>query len=92
MSNSGSQLPLNKDKAESKEVEQELYQRIEVLESRVTFQEDALEALDRVIADQDRQLGRQQMQLQLLAEKFKALETRVDHSPVSPGDERPPHY
>lgn len=74
--------------------EQEQHQlrlQIEELETRLAFQEDTLNTLDQVVAAQDQLLSRQQMQLQMLAEKFKTMESRLDH-PQAVVDERPPHY
>lgn len=70
----------------------EIQQQIEELETRLAFQEDTLNTLDKVIAEQDKLLARQQMQLQMLAEKFKTMESRLDHPQASDFDERPPHY
>lgn len=72
--------------------QEQLQQQIEELETRLAFQEDTLNALDKVIAEQDRLLSRQQMQLQLLAEKFKTMESRLDDPQAPMADERPPHY
>lgn len=66
--------------------------RIDELETRIAFQEDSLVQLDDVIAQQDALLSKQQMQLQLLAEKFKTMEARLDSPQSPPSDERPPHY
>lgn len=70
---------------------QHLRQRVDELETRLAFQEDTLNTLDRVVAEQDQLISRQQLQLQLLAEKFKSMESRLDQ-PQAVVDERPPHY
>lgn len=70
---------------------QHLLQRVDELETRLAFQEDTLNTLDRVVAEQDQLISRQQLQLQLLAEKFKTMESRLDQ-PQAMVDERPPHY
>lgn len=69
-----------------------LQQRVDELEARVAFQEDSLQALDDVLAKQDALLNKQQMQLQLLAEKFKAVELKSDQPYAPMAEERPPHY
>lgn len=69
-----------------------LRQRVDELETRLAFQEDTLNTLDQVVAEQDQLIGRQQVQLQLLAEKFKAMESRLDQPQAPVADERPPHY
>ncbi len=71
---------------------EKLQQRIDELETRVAFQEDNLSELDKVIAAQDALLAKQQLQLQLLAEKFKGMESKLDQPITIGGDERPPHY
>lgn len=69
-----------------------MQQRIDELETRVAFQEDSLQALDDVLAQQDALLNKQQLQLQLLAEKFKAVEQKSDQPYAPAAEERPPHY
>jgi len=69
-----------------------LNERIDELETRVAFQEDSLQSLDEVIAEQDLRLSKQQLQLKLLAEKFKSIETKWDQPDIGSGNERPPHY
>lgn len=71
---------------------EKLQQRVDELETRVAFQEDSLNELDKVIAAQDALLAKQQLQLQLLAEKFKGMESKLDQPVAMGGDERPPHY
>ncbi|WP_439134835.1 SlyX family protein [Pseudomaricurvus sp.] len=78
--------------SDSGDTQQQMQQQIEELETRLAFQEDTLNALDTIIAEQDRLLSRQQMQLQLLAEKFKTMESRLDDPQAPAADERPPHY
>jgi SlyX protein len=79
------------DKTQNSDVEV-LKARIDELETRVAFQEDSLQSLDEVIAEQDLRLSKQQMQMKLLAEKFKAIETKWDQPDIASGSERPPHY
>lgn len=69
-----------------------LNDRIEELETRLAFHEDTLQSLDKVIAEQDKLLARQQLQLQMLAEKLKSMDLSADELPGPAVDERPPHY
>lgn len=64
--------------------------RLTNLETKVAFQDDLLEGLNRTVAEQQQQLDLLQRQLQLLYEQLRSL------SPSNMGtateDERPPHY
>jgi len=73
--------------------QQEELSRLDELESRVAFQDDLIESLNRVVARQDRELAG-------LAQRVKDLETRLaDLAEAassalggSGGHEVPPHY
>lgn len=68
---------------------------IEDLQARVTFQEDALQQLNQVVAGQTKQIDRLEQQLQMLAVKYRDLRHAVEEGSgdaASPADERPPHY
>lgn len=70
-----------------------LLNRIEELEARMAFQDDSLQALNDVIARQDRELAALRRELSAAADRLKglALAMEVDNAP-SPADEKPPHY
>jgi SlyX protein len=64
--------------------------RLNDLETRVAFQDDLLETLNTIVAQQQQQLDLMQREIRLLYEQIKSL---------SPSDiagsteqERPPHY
>lgn len=64
--------------------------RLNDLETRVAFQDDLLEALNTIVAQQQQQLDLMQREIRLLYEQIRTL---------SPSDiagnseqERPPHY
>ena len=66
--------------------------RLDELESRLAFQDDLIESLNRVVARQDRELAS-------LAQRVKALEARLtdlaeaaSQPGGSAGHEVPPHY
>lgn len=65
---------------------------IEELQSRLEFQAHTIEALDKVIAEQERRLSLQETQLHMLAQRFKGMESRLDDYQGDEADERPPHY
>lgn len=64
--------------------------RLTNLETKVAFQDDLLEALNRTVAEQQQQLDLLQRQLQLLYEQLRSLSPSNVAGAVE--DERPPHY
>lgn len=70
----------------------EILMRLANLESQFAFQEDTIDALNRVIAQQDEQLRLLERRLQLMAEKFQQLQEQNDSDPTDPASEIPPHY
>jgi len=62
------------------------------LQSRVAYQEDTLQQLNTVIADQDAYIRTLQVQMQALAKKLEDLTYSVEQRDSRPVDERPPHY
>jgi SlyX protein len=71
---------------------EELLEQIQELQVRVSFQEDNLQSLNDVIAEQDACISKLQEQLRYFAEKMKQLEASSALSGQPAGDERPPHY
>jgi len=64
-------------------------QRLSDIEMRVAFQEDTLDKLSDVIAEQDRIIIDLRRAITLLNDQLKKVDTRQD----LPGDEPPPpHY
>ena len=59
------------------------------LQTRLAFQDQALNELNTVVTDQQQQIDRLLLQLRLLSDQFKMLEDSVDNKQ---GDEPPPHY
>ena len=70
----------------------EILMRLANLESQFAFQEDTIDALNRVIAQQDEQLRLLERRLQLMAEKFQQLQEQHDSDSADPASEIPPHY
>ena len=69
---------------------QELFTRIEELESKVAFQEVTIEELNQALIEQQFALDKLQTQIRHLAEKFKGIsasnvDSRAEETP-------PPHY
>ena len=65
-----------------------LGERIDVLETRLTFQDETIETLNRTITDQWKQIDALTRQLAELKERLRDAE---NHAP-GPVNERPPHY
>ena len=59
------------------------------LETRLSFQEDLLAAMNKRVAEQDNEIAKLQLQLQHLHRQLK--ESRST-SEAEAGNERPPHY
>lgn len=64
--------------------------RLTDLETRLAFQDDLLDALNRTVAEQQRQLDMQQHQIRLLYEQLRSLSPSLIEGEAV--DERPPHY
>ncbi|RUO24063.1 hypothetical protein CWE09_13040 [Aliidiomarina minuta] len=69
--------------------EQTLSQRLEKLESQVAFQEDTIDQLNKLIAEQNQELALFKRHLKLLAQR---IDQAPDHSDEQVVDEPPPHY
>ena len=69
--------------------EQELAERIEALESRLVFQDDTIESLNKTVADLNEEVQILKAQLRLMAEKAQSEGSQLaDPNQV----EIPPHY
>jgi SlyX protein len=65
--------------------------RLTDLETKVAFQDDLLESLNRIVAEQQQQIDMLQQQVQMLYDQLRSLAP----SNIAQGateDERPPHY
>ncbi len=63
--------------------------RIAELENRLTFQDDTVDQLDRVVSEQDQRISRLEAALRRTREQVEML---VPLMQASPGEEPPPHY
>jgi SlyX protein len=66
----------------------ELSERIDALESRLAYQDQAIEQLNETITAQWKQIDGLTRQLAALTERLQEAEA----SAPAPGNERPPHY
>lgn len=64
--------------------------RLTNLETKVAFQDDLLESLNRIIAAQQQQLDQLQQQVQMLYDQLRSLSPSDLAVPAE--EERPPHY
>jgi len=68
--------------------EKELSARIDALEERLTYQDDAIEQLNQTITAQWKQIDALTRQLAALSERLQEAEANAP----APASERPPHY
>lgn len=67
--------------------------RLSNLESRLAFQDDLLDTLNSIVAEQQQQIGVLQQQVQLLYDQLRAIApSGLDSETSSAAEERPPHY
>lgn len=67
----------------------DLETRVMDLESRLAFQDDALQTLSDVVYEQERVIERLRLQMQALLRRLEDLQGQVG---VSEDDAPPPHY
>lgn len=64
--------------------------RLNDLETRLAFQDDLLESLNRIVAEQQQQIDLLQREMRLLYDQLKSLSATL---PAAGGEEPPPpHY
>ncbi|RUO32593.1 SlyX family protein [Aliidiomarina soli] len=71
--------------------ELELEKRMMDLESQVAFQEETIEQLNQLVAEQNHELATFKRHLQLLAGRLSQIKDQQSED-TNPVDERPPHY
>jgi SlyX protein len=69
---------------------------IENLQSRIAFQEDAIETLNEVVTKQDREIQELRLQLQEIYKRMEEVKIAFESGAADPvdliADEKPPHY
>ncbi len=71
---------------------EELRDQVIELQTRLAFQEDTLQQLNQVIAEQDSDMRALQVQFQALLKRLDDLSYAFEQRQINPVDERPPHY
>jgi len=66
-------------------------ERLEKIETKLAFQEDLIEELNKTIYEQQKMLERLEATCEALAQHLASLTQSVNEI-SSPVDERPPHY
>ncbi len=64
-------------------------ERLVELEIKLAYQEDLLQALNTIVCDQQKQIGRLEETCKLLNER---INNRVEPQSINQGVEIPPHY
>ncbi|RTE85712.1 MULTISPECIES: SlyX family protein [Gammaproteobacteria] len=77
--------------AQTKE-QNHLEQRIDGLESQLAFQEDTIEALNKQVEKQAKEIDLLRRHLELVATKVAPIVERSGIEPFDANNERPPHY
>lgn len=62
------------------------------LQTRLAFQEDHIQELNRVVADQDQEIRLLQHQVKDLVKRFDDYIYAQEQARTAPTDDRPPHY
>lgn len=69
----------------------QLHETIHDLQSRLIFQEDAIDHLNKTVADQDKAIALLRQQIQYLYGQLKQISEQQRHEAL-PHSEIPPHY
>lgn len=65
--------------------------RLVDIETKLAYQEDTVQALNKIVSDQQGQLNRLQKSLEVLIERMQDLGGQLE-DPAGSADEKPPHY
>ena len=66
--------------------------RLDDLESQLAFQEDTIEALNKLVQTQSQEIDLLRRHIELLANKVAPIVERSGIDQFNPDNERPPHY
>lgn len=65
--------------------------RLIEIETKLAFQEEAIQALNDVVCRQQKQIGQLEATLKMLIDRYRQLSEALP-SAIKPEDEKPPHY
>ncbi|MBD3654396.1 SlyX family protein [Kangiella sp.] len=71
---------------------EELQEQIHELQTKLAFQEDTIEHLNRMVTKQDDIIRALERRFMSLGEKIDDIRSQLPDKPFNPADEIPPHY
>ncbi|GAA4342756.1 SlyX family protein [Kangiella taiwanensis] len=69
-----------------------LQHQIDELQTKLSFQDDTIEQLNRIVTKQDEIIRLMQGKFSLIGDKIQDIEAHLPNKPFNPSDEVPPHY
>ena len=69
-----------------------LQHQIDELQTKLAFQDDTIEQLNRIVTRQDEVIRMMQAKFSVIGDKIQDIEAHLPNKPFNPGDEVPPHY
>ena len=69
-----------------------LQHQIDELQTKLAFQDDTIEQLNRIVTKQDEIIRLMQGKFSLIGDKIQDIEAHLPNKPFNPSEEVPPHY
>lgn len=69
-----------------------LQNQIDELQSKVAFQDDTIDQLNRIVTKQDEVIRLLQSKFSIIGDKIQDIESNLPNKAFNPNDEVPPHY
>ncbi|AKE51654.1 SlyX family protein [Kangiella geojedonensis] len=69
-----------------------LQHQIDELQTKLAFQDDTIEQLNRIVSKQDEIIRLMQAKFSLIGDKIQTIESNLPNKAFNPDDEVPPHY
>ncbi|WP_223671152.1 SlyX family protein [Kangiella shandongensis] len=69
-----------------------LQHQIDELQTKLAFQDDTIEQLNRIVIRQDEIIRLLQSKFSLIGDKIQDIEANLPNKPFNPQEEVPPHY
>lgn len=70
----------------------QLEEKLNELETKMAFQDDTIEQLNRVVTKQDAIIRKMEEKFLAIGEKLQDMQSQLPNKPFNPEDELPPHY